>query len=74
MVMNEMILDLCEVLKMIEDVVLEDGVELVFETGEKSGLFKRIDTLIIPLALPVDCVQIVDSKFFKHIHHSSDDL
>ena len=69
-----MLLDLIEVLERIENVVLEDGVELVLNACHDSGHLQGVNALIVEAFSPVEGLEVVDLELVENEHHSSDNL
>ena len=53
-----MSLDLVEVIKVVEDVVFEDGVELVLNARDDRILLVDVQTQIVERLLPVELVKV----------------
>ena len=71
---GQMLLDRLKRLKLIEQVVLKNGVELVLEAGEDGDLLEAIDALRLEVPSPVDLLEVEFAKGIEHKVHAGDHL
>ena len=62
--------DLVEAGEVLEDAVLENGVELVLEAGEDGRLLVLVQSVLLEALVPVESVQVHDLKFVQHEAHA----
>ena len=74
MVRNYEALHIVEGLERVENVVLEDRVELVLETGDESGRVQRVKALLFEGLVPYEGVQVPFSELVHHVKHASHNL
>jgi hypothetical protein len=69
-----MFLHLVETIERVKYVVLENCVEFVLHRCQESSCLKGVDTLIIPLLLPVEVLKVVGLELVENKHHSGNDF
>ena len=67
-------LDLLEIIKLIEQVVLENRVEFVLKAGENGDLIKAVDSLLFECFIPLHSFEIVAPEVVEDGKHASHDF
>ena len=74
LVVDDVVLYLVEVLKVIEDGVLEHGVELVLNTRDNRYLLETVQAMILKSLLPIESFKIKEFELVENEHHPGDDF
>ena len=71
MVVGDVLLDILKVLEALEQSILENGVELVFDAGEHGVLFVDVKAERLKWGAPVKVVQVEKFEVVDDLGHTS---